>query len=187
MAGEKRRGRRAHLRDFKLNGKGEYVYTGKYMAWPGDEKDYRRHMVFFAVMAFVMISMTFAAECLASVPMSRYPLTAVFWFAQMVPVCLTVYAVCKMIAGRNPMRSYVYDASVGKLPGRALFSLIFSGICALWECVYLIINGPKENLFCNVARPVMSAFCACAAAALYLRIKKIVWEKSGGAHTITNS
>ena len=136
---EKRKGRRAYLNDFKKNEQGQYEYGGRRYSYRGDDLGRRRMRT--ALLCALMIVLMAVAGCV-DVPGMRgcfyvlLPYAA--GLAAAAGVCLAVYRFC---TGGDPMKEYVYEASVPKIPGRALFSAVCAGLTASGEAFFALQNG----------------------------------------------
>ena len=178
MAGEnkKPKGRRAYLNDFLLNERGEYEYQGRLLHFEGTEDEYRRTMRLSIEAVVLMAILIIVPEILPSVPMSRFPVSAVLWLVQLISAGLVVYSVWKMCRGRNPIREYVHKASVKRLPGQTIVCAAASLALAVEQTIYILINGVKENAFFNIIRPAAAFVCAAAAYQFHLMIKRTEWN-----------
>lgn len=179
MAGEKRkrRSRRAYLNDFHLNEKGDYVYEGRMIGFVEESVTYHQYLQRIIPAAVLMLALSVAAECLPAVAMSRFGLTAIPWLGQIITACLAAYAVWKISWGKNPMREYVYKASVEKLPMRTLLTAGFSFLTALAETIYILVNGCDGEAAFTVLRPILSMLCGMIAICLYRFVKNTEWKQ----------
>lgn len=179
MAGEKkkRRGRSAYLNDFHLNEQGDYVYKGKLFGFIEKTVTYQQYLFRIGLAAVSIFLLTVTAECLPAVAMSRFGLTSIPWLGQMIAACFMAYAVWKIFWGKNPMREYIYKASVQKLPMRALFTAVFSFLTALAEAIYILVNGCDGEAAFTVLRPILSMLCGMIAICLYRFVKNTEWKQ----------
>ena len=183
---KKRTGRRAYLNDFKLNERGEYVYRGKMMGYAGVTA-YGSYLGILAAAAAAMVLLTVGAECLPAAALSKFGLTVIPWLGQMAFVFLAAYAVFKILTGKNPMRAYVYKASVGKLDTRLTLAMAFSFFTALEETIYILIQGCEGEVLFTVLRPVCSLLCGCIALFLRRWTKEQKWNEVPAAETSSES
>ncbi len=179
MAEKKRKGRRAHLQDFSRDVTGEFQYTGTYRWYVGGTP-------FKQVMN--RINLLTAALCLALFAMSMLPAPSMLgmgnyyvilpYIAELICSALSVYAAVRLIFGGAKLRSYVYEASVEKLPGRLTLTAIFAGACVTGNLVYLIMNGLGEKPLYSLA--IVALHWAVIAVALLLKRCVTSMEWSGG-------
>lgn len=167
---EKKKGRRAYLNDFRKNEQGQYEYGGRRYSYQGDDLGRRRLRT--ALLCALMTVLMAAAGCV-DVPGMRgcfyvlLPYAA--GLAAAAGVCLAAYRFC---TGGDPMKEYVYEASVPKIPGRALFTAVCAGLTVLGEALFVLQNG----LGGKTAGFVVFLLSEAAAMALAL----LIWRDARG-------
>ncbi|MDO4321814.1 MAG: hypothetical protein Q4C61_04745 [Lachnospiraceae bacterium] len=177
MSEKQRKGRRAYLNDIKMNESGKYVYEGTYYAWDEKEKGRRRILAKLWGVCAVLAAAAVAAGCIPAPGMENCVYLVLPYALQVIAAVSVCWGLGRLSLGGNPLREYVYQAAVEKLPGRAVISAVFAGLTAAGELVYVIQNGVQGEAgmfaLCLVLEAIVTA------AALYLRfaVLKLSWEK----------
>lgn len=154
MAEKKRKrwNRAAKASQFTRGAGGELVYTGRYYTFCSQEKEeYRRSMRTQYTLA--------AISALAVVAGGVIPVSSLLntWYV-ILPYLFTllgevsvVWALCRMWHWGNPLREYVYDATVKQLPLRTMLTMILSMCTLCGQIWYLVFGGAQEGSFsCNL-------------------------------------
>ncbi len=141
---KKREHRRAYLNDFTRTASGEYVYTGVTYAFQGGEQRRRRCMLFFILLTFVMLAAGIAAGCIPAPGMDRCPYVLLPYTFSLVAAGSVAWGMGRLAAGGDPLRRYVYRATVPQLPLRAALAMAGAGTALAGEALYLVLNGPGE-------------------------------------------
>lgn len=175
MAKSKRFGH-AYLNDFKKDENGNYVYRGRQYSFDGDESARRRYLTVLGCEVAAAAILTFAQECLPGTMLNRTYFASIPWAFQMIAVCTVIWAYSKLLAGKEPLREYVYEVTVKKLPHRTLLSAIFALLCAVSETVYIVITGLGDAVLFTVLRPSMSLINGAVCFLMYLKTRKEHWS-----------
>ena len=177
MAEKKRKGRKAYLNDFHKNARGEYEYQGAVYEWKGEKGGLCKELILRWILCISMLIVLIAAGCLdAPGATNRFyvvlPYTISFVFG-----ISTVWGVWRLFSGGNPLRSYIYDASIAQIPLRCIGTMVCAGAAILGEVIYLFKNGFEGKtagilgfLFLLVIALVLSGI-------LRKRVQKMPWEK----------
>ena len=176
MAEKKRRGRRAYLNDYKPDGKGGYEYRGKLYSFDGGKDAHRAYIRLSLAAAVLTLALTVVPEVLPSVPVSRYPLTAVFWLGTLFTSGLGAYYIWKTAWGGDPIREHIYNKTTARIPLFYLLLACFAFALAAEEIIYLVIAGLAESAVLSLIRPVMACLCGISALVYHLYAKKSSWS-----------
>ena len=134
---EKKKNRRAYLESFQKNQEGNYEYRGELYAWQGTEQERRRELAKLWGLCTVLMGSLAAAgsvEAPGSINCAYVILPYVVNLIAGISVC---WGLCRLSAGGNPVRAYVWKASGGQIPGRAIFACICSGVSLAGELILL--------------------------------------------------
>lgn len=145
MAEQKRekRGRRAYLKDFQPTAGGDYIYTGRMVRWPGAGGWSRREaLIRLWLCALPGLAAALAGGCISGTGMDGRAFVLLPYIVGLVLAACTVWPVLRLTAaGEGPLREYVYQATVGRLPGLSLAWAICSGVTLGAELVNLAVPG----------------------------------------------
>lgn len=172
MAEKKRRGRRAYLDDFQKNAAGEYIYTGKTYAWGSDRK---RSLLRLWLFAGAALCAAVAGGCIPGTGMDGRAYVVLPYVLALIGAFSLCWGVGRLTDGGEPLRGYVYDATVKKLPVRAVLTAVLAGIAFLGELANVIFSQFFGRLF--FAFLFMAFEVVILAAALLLRrtILRLEW------------
>lgn len=130
---KKRRGRRAYLEDFHQNVAGEYIYTGQTHAWKAPRGKTLWKLWLCAIAA---IGAAVAAGCVPNTGMERRVWALIPYVLMLISSGVQGWLLYKLTDGGDPVRDYVWKASVPRLPAAG----IVTGILALASIVTEIAN-----------------------------------------------
>lgn len=137
----KRWNRAAKASQFTRGAGGEMIYVGRHYSFQGDERSYRQGMRQRMALAAVM--------AVAHLAGGMMPVPALYntWYV-IAPFMLTffavvslVWAVCRMVYWGNPLREYVYDATVKQIPIRATLAMILSMCTLCGQIAYVVTHS----------------------------------------------
>ena len=137
--GEKRKGRRAYLNDFTTNLRGDYVYQGSHFHYVGEtpwEKRFRKLWGLTLAMAIGLVGGGF----LPAAGMNGVLYVVAPYLASVIAGTGVVWAMAKL-RREGKLRSYVYEASVLKLPTRGKVTAVFAILAEAGEGLNLGLNG----------------------------------------------
>ena len=130
---KKRRGRRAYLEDFHQNVAGEYIYTGQTHAWKAPRG---KTLLKLWLCAIAAIGAAVAAGCVPNTGMERRVWALIPYVLMLISSGVQGWLLYKLTDGGDPVRDYVWKASVPRLPAAG----IVTGILALASIVTEIVN-----------------------------------------------
>ena len=161
-----RKKKRAYLDDFEKDLNGNYQYRGAHYHYKGT-KSRGRALAGLWVLCGGGAALVVAAGVLPGAT-ARAPLYLELPY--MAALVLALYAVVVLVRatrGGDPMRAYIHEQTVQKLPGSCLLAAVFAAITAAAQLVQLALEG--QNL---PARLVFTLLQAAAAAAFVLASKQ---------------
>lgn len=156
----KRRGRRAYLNDFQSTVNGEYIYAGRVYAFDGTTKDWRR---FIGTLMGLGALLAAAAVTAGSIPapgtMDCFYVLGPY-IASLFSAGSLLWGLCRMAAGGERLREYIYNKTVPQFTPRAMATAICAGCALLGELVFVLLNGAAGLV------PGMVLFLLCEAVLL---------------------
>lgn len=180
MAEKKRkRGWAAKAEQFTEKSKGEYEYTGAYVApAQGDEKSWKRWAFVRLVLALLAVAAQVVCGCIPAAGMEGKFYVLLPYCGSLIGACCLLWTSWRLVLWKAPLREYVYLSTVKKLPRRCLFALVFAGLSLVGELICLLIG---KSVSAGIAASVLFLFlqaAVCALSAVLLRMEgKICWEK----------
>lgn len=133
---KKRHFRRAYLEDFHRNVAGEYIYSGPTHRWASPRG---KNLRLLWLCGGVALCAALAGGCVPGCAMERY-----FW--SLIPYVLTLlfsgiqlWKLYRLTEGGDPVRDYVWTATVKPLPVLNILTAIFAGVAAAAELVNLFL------------------------------------------------
>ena len=90
-----------------------------------------------------------------------------------------LWTIGELTGGGDPLRQYVHDATVLKLPGRAMVSAVAALACILGEIVSCALNGADGEIGVLIVFFLLLAVGAGAMVLLRRRIRGAVWQITG--------
>ena len=173
-------GRRGRLEDFQRVPSGEYIYTGATYVFSGTPAQRRSGLIRVWIPAAVLLAAVAVPGCLDPVWLSDHPLIALV----LLPYICTffcavsiVWALVRLSVNRDPIRAYVYTATVAALPRRTVFTAVFAGVSLVCALIALAFGTFRSTtgavLLCLI-------YLVAAACALVLRrlFRGMEWKDS---------
>ena len=173
----RRTGRRAYLNDIQPSLSGEYVYVGAHYRFVAEEKTYLRSMLEISVLAFLSLAGFLAAGFVRAGGMSNCIYVLVPYMAEAIAVFTLLLALGKALIKGRRLREYEYEASIVKLPVRALLSAVFSAVGLIGIIIFVIINGAGGSVAELVVLLVGKVVSVVAPVALRKLMAALHWEK----------
>ena len=176
MAGEKkRRGRRAYLDDFQKTATGEYVYTGKLHRYQTEGIGRRQALLRLWAITAAMAVAGIISGCVPAAGMSHTFYVLLPYAGELVSAASVVWLMCRLAAGGDPLRDYVYKATVLQMGVRGYLVLIFSAVALVGEGVYIVLYGLGSSPAGTMVFLLCQIVCLSAALAGKSFRKKLRW------------
>lgn len=175
--GDKKKGRRAYLEQFRKNESGEYTYQGKLYIWKEEKHSRKSSVTWLCLKWAVLMAAAVANGCIPAPGMGNTFYVLIPYAGQVVAEASLGTALFSMIAAGNPLREYQYEAALKKVPLRAELTAAFSGVSILAEIIFLIREGAGEAAAMAVLFLVLGAVAAGSALLLLRQFQKLKWEE----------
>ena len=88
-----------------------------------------------------------------------------------------VWGMWRLLEGGNPLREYVYKASVEQIPIRAIFTIIGAGAAIVGESVYLIGHGFQGKSVKSMEFLLLESVVFVLAVILRKRVMVMPWKR----------
>ncbi len=183
MTEKKRKGRRAYLNDFQKDEKGQYVYQGTLYEWKGEKGTLHRELMVLWGLCIAMLASLLAAGCVDA-PGAMNAAYVVLPFAVSLIFGISAgWGLWRLSLGGSPLRSYIYEQSAGRLPGRLAGTMLGAGLAAAGEIVFLFRNGLRGKLTESLLFMALEGLALAMAAVFRMRVKKMAWEIAENRNT----
>ncbi len=143
------RGRRSHLRDFKVDSAGNYVYKGNTYDVQDRETLNRALKLIWAITAVTSLSVIVQGSIPADGMLNTFYIILPFML-ELLCCGLFVYSLIKLTRAGKPLREYIYKATVLKIPARLLALSVFAFASALAYAIWLILNDGQSDMLFSV-------------------------------------
>lgn len=176
MAREKKRRKgQADLNDFHRDLNGNYTYEGTLLTYDTPDLPRKRAMALLwllcgAAMVLLLIAGFLPAPGATGQILIVLPFACAF--VASVSVC---WALARLTSGGDPLRGYVYEGTVEKLPMRMVLTIVFSVVAAVGESIYLFSNGAQVGALFAVLFLLCHILAAAAILVAYKILKKMRW------------
>lgn len=169
---KKRRGRRAYLEDFHQNVAGEYIYSGQTHAW---EAPRGKTLLKLWLCAIAAIGAAVAAGCIPHTGMERRVWALLPYVLMLISSGVQGWFLYKLTDGGDPVRDYVWKASVPRLPvtGIATCILAFASIVA--EIANIYAPNFEGAVPFAIALIALDALAGAASVVLGQTVKGLEW------------
>lgn len=179
MAEKKKKGRRAYLDSFKKKSDGTYVYEGESYVYEGD--DLRAETARIVRLGAVMLAAVIAAGCVDA-PGTGGSVYVLLPYAAGLVACISVcWGIGRLAAGGDPLRAYIYQATVRQIPGRAVFAAVCVSAAIVGEIVFLCRNGADGKWIGGAAFFLLEAFALVLAVCVYKCVSRMRWSRREAA------
>ena len=171
--------RHSKLEYFQRNAAGEYIYTGKHMSYVSTEKSRKCLLLELWVLG---IAGTVCLLLSGFLPLRSFRgcfYVLLPYMIALVAAISCLWTIGELTGGGDPLRQYVHDATVLKLPGRAMVSAVAALACISGEIVSCALNGADGEIGALIAFFLLLAVGAGAMVLLRRRIRGAVWQITG--------
>ncbi|MBQ8856512.1 MAG: hypothetical protein IJ024_00055 [Lachnospiraceae bacterium] len=177
MAEKKYKGRKAYLNDFHKNEKGDYEYQGILYEWKGEEGTLCREMILLVGIGVVMLAALILAGCVDAPGAINCFYVVLPYTVSFIAGISMVWGMWRLLEGGNPLREYVYKASVEQIPIRAIFTIIGAGAAIVGEIVYLIGHGFQGKSVKSMEFLLLESVVFVLAVILRKRVMVMPWKR----------
>ncbi len=172
---ERKRDRRAHLNDFRLDLNGDYVYGGAQYRYEGAEP-FRAAAKRLALAAGLMAAAIIGTGCVEAPAMLGCFYVLLPFIGEFVCAILAVWSLGLMIRHGDVIRAYVYRRSVERLTPCLYLTVGFAGAGVLANLVFVLIHGFLGKTAAVLALFALKAVVLVSALYLLRRSRAMVWR-----------
>lgn len=169
---KKRKGRRAHLNDFRVDINGEYIYEGARLRPCGVElSDFCKKSKLTAAMLAVLVLIP---GFIIGNPTASGWYVVLPWVIEIIAAALIISSASKMKAEKEGLREYRYTKGVKNHPSRLMVLVVGAGLEAIGDMVCAIAGEGSPLL--PIILILLSAVTVLLALGERKRIESIRWE-----------
>ena len=143
--GKKRKGKYAHLNDYRLADDGAYEYVGVYHEW-ADEADAAAYTRAATILLAAAIACLVAAGCVPAPGTFGAFYVVVPYACSIVGTALACAACVRLVREGTRVRDHIYEKSVPMLPAKLGVGFVGAFSCAMGELAHVIVAGAGERL-----------------------------------------
>lgn len=175
MADAKKQKRRAYLDSYQRDQDGKYAWHGDLYTFQGSgrqapEKELRRELGKLWALCGIMMGALIAAGCITAPGMDNCFYVILPYGAGMVAGVSVCWALYRFTTGGNPLKSYVYSASVGALPHRTALAALCAALCIAGDILFVCRGGLEGKLLGFVLFLALNGLFAAASLLLRRRV-----------------
>lgn len=175
MLGKKRR---SYLDQFHKSASGEYIYAGDHYAYSTTRKSRKRALAELWLFCGGAAAATLAGGCTPAPGISRCGYVILPYMASLIAAFSLIWTMGQLAAGGDPLRAYVYEVTVKKLPHRAMITAVLSGLTIVGEGIYLVLNGAAGRTGFAALFLLLEAAAAVLAVLSKVSVSKLSWTKA---------
>lgn len=160
--------KRAYLDDFTQNVAGEYIYTGKIHAFCEEGTSRKKAMGILWLLTGAMAVLSVLSGCLPAAGMQNTFYVLIPYAGSLLSVVSVIWAMCRLSSEGEPVRDFIYKATVEQFKPRGTLAVVFTAATILAELLYLILNKGAGGMWPGTI-VFLAAQAALLAAALFWR------------------
>lgn len=173
MARDKKRRGRAYLNDFERDLTGSYQYRGNHYRYAGSLPRNKALAGLWGLSVFALAALL-GAGLLDGPGLGRCGYVLIPYAIACVGAVSVVYTVGRLTANGDPLREYVLEQTVHKLPVRGGVTRIFAALSAVGGVVFAVTSGPNWE---RVAFVLLCTAAFAAQLALRRMMRDMDWQK----------
>lgn len=175
MAEEKKKKRRAYLEGYQRDQAGKYVWHGELYTFQGSgrqaaERELRRELGKLWGLCGGMMAALIAAGCITAPGMDNCFYVILPYGAGMAAGVSVCWALYRFTTGGNPLKSYVYSASVKALPRRTALAALCAVLCIAGDILFVCRGGLEGKLLDFVLFLAMNGLFAASSLLMRRRV-----------------
>ncbi|MCH5324238.1 MAG: hypothetical protein J1E39_03390 [Eubacterium sp.] len=176
---KKKRGRAAKAELYVPSAGGGYRYIGGYYKYAEEQKlSWQRSAVIRLALGAAVLLMSLGCGLLQAPGMRNSFYVILPYAAEFVCAIALLWAACRAWYHGDEPKEYVYNATIVRLGGLTVFQAVLSGITAIGEVIFVILQGTDGcGVFEALAFPILQILVLIAAIIWKLFERKLEWLK----------
>ena len=167
--------REKRLRDIQLDERGNAVYTGSIFRIAGDDRKERTKL---GAGLAALAAMVIGSGCIDSAGTTNTFYVILPFLGEICALFALCWQAVKIIAGREGVRTYVYEAAAGIIPGAGRVLCVFALFGLAASGYYLLRNGTGGQSVKAVAYLVLKALTAAGAERYGRAYRTLEWTET---------
>ncbi len=148
MKREQRGKKQAYLDDYHKNSEGKYEYQGKRYSYSGGAQEFARKKRLLWGIYILLMSCAAASGCIPAKELNSTFYIVLPCACGIIGAVTLGWALVRLSSAGNTLKKYIYEATVKKLPHRAMVTMIMEIAALLGVLAYIILNGiPKDWVY----------------------------------------
>lgn len=178
---QERRGRWSYANDFRRAANGEYIYIGATYHFQG-EKDIRKRGLFcWGILAVGMAVCAVLGGFILAPGTANCAYVLIPYVVAFLSACSVLWGFIRLAAGGDPLRSYVYKATVRQFSLRTILTAVGAAGAIAGELCYVAIYG-TQGLVSGMVIFLVSEAVVLALSLLWRPLgRDMKWEYKEGA------
>ena len=175
---KKRPGKREHLKDFYKDVTGKYVYGGAMYTNGLTAEQHKQLILRLWLCGGGSMLGQVVAGCIPAAGMTDGFWVLPFYLGAIISAIMVCWALWEMTDGGEPMREYIYNASVEKLPRRCEFGMVFGILALAGLLLRLVFSGlAGGTLWATVLFVVIQVGAVCGLFFVKKMLQSTHWSK----------
>lgn len=167
----------AYLNAFALDDEGNYGYCGASYAYNSATISRKRFLVRLWTAGILAAGAVIAAGCIPAPGMDNSFYVILPYVGEVAFAGSLIWALVRMTAAGDPLRSYIYESTVEKIPGRAVATMVFAGIGLVGGIVNLILRGVQHPIWSIIMFFVLKLLAGISTYVIKSSIMCVEWRK----------
>jgi len=177
MPGEKKRGgRRAYLNDFSPRLDGGYDYNGTLHAFQEEGMSRKQAMTRLWTLSAASALFILASGCVPAAGMQNCPYVLLPYVGSALSVVSVIWLMARLSGGGDPLRDYVYKATVEQYELRSMLVIVFAALSLAGDALYLILNGVQGLVWGTIAFWLCQGAAVCLICLWRRAFSRLTWK-----------
>lgn len=176
-----KRKRWSYVNDFRRTASGEYIYIGPTYCFQGESHIRKQGILRWGILAVGMAVCAVLGGFILAPGTANCAYVLIPYVLAFISACSVLWGFVRLAAGKDPLRSYVYEATVKQFPLRTILTAVGAAGALVGEVVYVALNG-TQGLAVGMVIFLVSEAAVLIMALLWRPLgRNMKWEYKEGA------